>query len=767
MPSPLQTFSCGSKARTGRSRYLLRSLPTAAATIGALTAQALAQPGMPETAYSLNTPLIAAGYLLFLVIIVLAVAAIRREARRVQELAASLQEQKELFQVFSEGVRNSAVFLLDPAGRIRSWNAGAERIHGLQTREAIGKPFGLLFTKDEVEAGKPDGGTKIARADGHYEMSAWLLRKAGASFHAHIVMTALRTPTGSLRGFSVVTRDMTEMKQAEELLKKLSLSVEQSADIVLITDRDGKVEYVNKAVEDVMGYSRDEFFDRGMDILRSEHHDVKLYREMWNTVLSGYSFQAEVSIRRKNGEQVILEEVVTPITDVRGNVTHALVTASDVTPVKAMKDKLAYLTSYDDLTGLPNRSLFAERINRDRARASKGTGALALLAMDIDRFKFINEIYGLEAGNKVLKQVAESLSVSVSKDDTVGRLGSDEFGIILHDIRKPSDVILFAKMIMKNVPQIIMSGGEEISVTLDMGIAMYPDDGKDAHTLMKNADIALSKAKSQGRNNFQFYTPDMNVGVSEIVFMERRLVDALRKQEYVLNYQPYCYLSSGRVAGTEALLKWRNEEFGLVSPVKFIPMLEETGMIIDVGKWVLQTACEQIRSWNHEMAALPVSVNLSLSQFRHEFLAETVENTIKACGIEPGRLTLEITESIFMEDQDFTIAVLKRLKSIGVSIAIDDFGTGYSSLSYLKKFPVDFVKIDQSFINDVAVDPDATSLVTAIINMAHSLGLKTIAEGVETEDQRKILRLLKCDMAQGFFFSPAIPPRDIEQYVAR
>jgi diguanylate cyclase (GGDEF)-like protein/PAS domain S-box-containing protein len=582
-----------------------------------------------------------------------------------------------------------------------------------------------------------------------------------------VVIKALRTPAGALRGFAVVTRDMTEMRQAEELLRKLSLSVEQSADLVLITDRDGRVEYVNKAVEDVMGYSRDEFISRGMEILRSEHHDGKLYREMWNTVLSGCSFQAEVTIRRKTGEQVILDEVVTPITDVRGNVTHALVTAADVTPVKLMKEKLAYLTSYDGLTGLPNRSLFAERLNRDRTRASNGTGALAVLALDIDRFKYINEIYGLEAGNKVLQQVAESLSVSVSKDDTVGRLGSDEFGIILHDIRKPSDVILFIKMIMKNVPQIIMSGGEEISVTLDAGIAMYPDDGKDAPTLMKNADIALSKAKAQGRNNFQFYTPDMNVGVSEIVFMERRLQDALRKKEYVLNYQPYCYLSSGRVAGTEALIKWKNEEFGLVSPVKFIPMLEETGMIIDVGKWVIRTACEQIRSWDGGASPLPVSVNLSLSQFRHEFLAETVESTIRASGIEPSRLTLEITESIFMQDQDLAVATLKRLKRIGVSIAIDDFGTGYSSLSYLKRFPVDYVKIDQSFIKDVSTDPDATALVTSIIAMAHSLGLKTIAEGVETEEQGKILRLLKCDMAQGFYFSRAIPPQEIEQFAAQ
>jgi diguanylate cyclase (GGDEF)-like protein/PAS domain S-box-containing protein len=710
-----------------------------------------------------NFMLAAAGYGLVVLVVVMAIVTIRRETRRSRELGEALQEHKDLIQIFTDGVENSAIFMLDAGGRIRNWNTGAERLHGYKTPEIIGKPYAFLYPKDAIQAEKADTGIKMAGAEGRHESVGWLVRKDGSTFHAHSVIRSLKGPQGDHRGFSVVTRDMTDMKQAEELLKKLSLSVEQSADLVLIIDRNGKVEYVNKAVEDVTGYTCQDFMSRGMELLQSGHHSPKAYREMWNTVLTGCSFQAEMAIRKKTGEEVILDEIVTPITDARGNVTHALFTASDITPVKIMKEKLSYLTSYDELTGLPNRSLFAERLNRDRTRASKGNGTMAILAMDIDRFKYINEIYGIEAGNMVLKQVAESLSVSVSKSDTVCRLGSDEFGIILHDIQKPSDIILFVKMIMRNVPQIIMSGGEEISVTMAVGISMYPDDGKDAHTLMKNADIALSKAKAQGRNNYQFYTQEMNVGVTELVFMERRLAEALQNKEYILNYQPYCYLSSGRVAGTEALLKWKNEEFGLVSPVKFIPMLEETGMIIDVGKWVLRTACAQLKLWDAGEASRPMSVNLSGTQFRHEFLAETVESTVKEFSIDPRHLTLEITESIFVKDQEFSIKVLKRLKDIGVAIAIDDFGTGYSSLSYLKRFPVDYVKIDQSFVQDVATDPDATSLVTAIINMAHSLNLKTIAEGVETEDQWKILRLLKCDMAQGYYFSAALPPKDVEK----
>ena len=695
-----------------------------------------------------------------------AVRSLWKEARRARELVTALQEQKDLLQVFTDGVENAAVYLLDAEGKVMTWNAGSALLHGFQAREIIGRPYSFLFMKDDVQTEKADTAIRIAAAEGRHESAGWLIRKEGAAFQARSVVKSLKDRNGALRGFSVFTRNMTEMKQAEELLKKLSLSVEQSADLVLITDRNGKVEYANKAIENVTGCTRQEFMSQGLELLRSGHADGTVYGEMWNTVLSGCSFQAEVTLRKKNGEQVILDEVVTPITDARGNVTHALFTGSDITPLKVMNEKLSYLASYDDLTGLPKRDLFAQRLNRDRKRSGPGDGTMAVLALNIDRFKHINEIYGLEAGNKVLQQVAESLSVSVSRDDTVARLGSDEFGIVLHDILRPTDVILFVKMIMKNVPQIIMSGGEEISVTLSVGIALYPDDGRDAPTLMKNADIALSNAKAQGRNSYQFYTPEMNVGVTELVLMERRLTDALKNKEYTLNYQPYCHLSSGRVAGTEALLKWKNPEFGLVSPVKFIPMLEETGMIIDVGKWVLRTACEQLRAWDNGRAAFPVAVNLSASQFRHERLAEMVEGTIKEFGVDPHRLTLELTESIFMKDQEANISILKRLKDIGVSIAIDDFGTGYSSLSYLKRFPVDYIKIDISFIREVATDPDATSLVTAIINMAHSLGLKTIAEGVETEDQWKILRLLKCDMAQGYYFSSAIPPAEVEQYLA-
>ena len=737
----------------------------------ALSLTGLAGLGYMGYNYDLSVPALgsvspaAAGFGSALFFLLLATTIALYEFRH-RRTARELHELKERFHLFTEGLKDTALMMLDAGGSIRHWSSAAERLLGFVESDIVGRHYSFLFPASDVRLGRPEQGLKTAMETGQYEHAGPCMHKNGSLAQVHSIITPLRDGSGGLRGFSVVTRDATEKNRSEGLLKKLALTVEQAADLVVIADRNGRVEYVNKAVEDVTGYTREEFISGGMALLLAGQKAPALYKEMWETALAGRTFRAEATYLKKDGAPISLDEVATPIKDGTGKVTHVVITGSDLTSVKLMQDKLEYLSSYDACTGLPNRDLFADRLGRDLAEEKTDKRPLAVLAIDIDRFKYLNEIYGLDAGDKVLKQVAESLSVSVNKGDTVGRLGSDEFGLVLHDIRRPSDVALFVKMIMKNVPRIIMSGGEEIAVTLAIGIAVYPADGADAQALMKNADTALSKAKDLGRNRYQFYSPDMNTGISELVFMERRLSEALANKEYLLSFQPYYHFSTRKIAGAEALIKWNNSEFGLVSPLKFIPLLEETGMIIDVGDWVLKTTCRQIKAWTNGLSHLSLAVNLSPSQFRHEYLATTVENTIRELGIAPERLTLEVTESTFMKDHDFAISVLRRLKSIGVSISIDDFGTGYSSLSYLKKFPVDIIKIDQSFVNDVAVDPDTTSLVSSIISMAHGLGLKTIAEGVETEEQWNVLRLLKCDMAQGFYFSPAVPAREFEKLLA-
>ena len=564
-------------------------------------------------------------------------------------------------------------------------------------------------------------------------------------------------------GGVVFQREFIRRRQAEEAMKRFSQSVEQAADLVVVTDREGTIEYVNKAVEETSGYSAAELIGKGRDVWQSGKHDGKFFQDMRDTVLSGRQFQAVVVNRKKNGGLFYLHETITPLKDGEGNITHAVSTGQDITSQKALEERLDYLVHFDALTGMPNRHLFTSRLKEGIMQGRNGNTYMAVLAIDIDRFKSINDVFGFGAGDEILKVLAERLSASANAGDTVGRIGSDEFGVVLHGLARPADAVPVVKEIMKRISQTIAFKREELILTPTVGVAIYPTDGKKAETLMKKADFALAKAKAHGRNNYQFYTADINVKASEVIKMEKSLFTALQNEEYLVYYQPYCELTTKKMAGVEALIKWNSGTHGLVSPTQFIPTLEDTGMIIDVGEWVLKTACRQIKEWENGNSSFPVSVNLSLIQFRHKYLVDMVADTIKAFGIDPRRLVLEITENIFMDDLDFATSVLKRLKDLGISISVDDFGTGYSSLSYLKRLPVDNIKIDISFVQDVTIDPDVASIVTAIVAMARSLNLKTIAEGVETEEQRNILRLLRCDMGQGYYFSPALLSRDLEK----
>ena len=555
-------------------------------------------------------------------------------------------------------------------------------------------------------------------------------------------------------------------KKSEKEMKKLSMSVEQSTDCVVITNKIGNIEYVNNAVEEITGYKREELIRKKPKIFQSGKHDNKFYREMWDTILSGHSFPAIFTNRKKNGELFYLNQTITSLRDEKGDITHFIATGKDITQQKFMEEKINYLAYYDALTGLPNRNLFIDRLKQGIARTDYSKRLISILAVDIDRFKSINDTFGLDTGDNVLKEVAEILSTSVRKGDTVARLGGDDFGVLLIDIAHSEDIILVIEKIMKNASQTITFNGKEIVLSLSIGISVYPADGKDAYELIKNADLALSKAKQQGRKNYQFYTEDMDLKASEFVLMEKNLLPALKNKEFMLNYQPYWEINTKRIIGMEALLRWKNEELGMVSPGKFIPVLEEMGLILEVGKWILETACRQFKEWQGKgYLVVPVSVNVSPVQFRQKDLSEMIGKITKEFSLDPKLLTLEITESTFMHDIEFTSSVLKKLRDIGISISIDDFGTGYSSLSYLKRFPVDNLKIDISFIREIATDPDTASIVTAIIAMAHTLNLKTIAEGVETEEQWKILRLLRCDMGQGYYISKPLPAEEVEKFL--
>ncbi|MGE5750662.1 MAG: putative bifunctional diguanylate cyclase/phosphodiesterase, partial [Nitrospirota bacterium] len=559
---------------------------------------------------------------------------------------------------------------------------------------------------------------------------------------------------------AIALRESRLRRRAEEMRKRLSLTVDQATDLVVVTDLTGKIEYVNRAVEETTGYSASELLGKSRDLWYSGKHDAEFFQKKRDTVSSGGTFQATVTYRKKNGDLFYLFDTLTPLRDAAGNITHTVSTGRDITSQKSLEERVDYLAYFDTLTGVPNRARFVDRLQEGIVRAQGPSEHIAVLAIDIDRFKLINDVFGFDAGDELLKVITERLLASVGEGDTVARVGNDEFDVALHNIARPSDVVSAVNKIMKKISQSVILRGEEIIMSFAVGVTLFPDDGDDAETLIQNAHLALGKAKAQGKNNFQFYTPGIVEKASEFLVMEKRLSSALKKEEYLVYYQPYVDMTTRRFGGAEALIKWKSDKHGLVSPKKFIPMLEDTGMIIDVGEWVLKTACRQIKEWDRGKTLFPVAVNLSSMQFHHKYLVEMVENTIKESGVDPACLTLEVTEGIVMHDLDYTSKVLSDLKNLGVSISVDDFGTGYSSLSYLKKLPFDNVKIDMSFVKDITTDPDAASIVMAITSLARNLNLKTIAEGVETEEQWKILRLLRCDMGQGFYFSPALSPAE-------
>ena len=432
------------------------------------------------------------------------------------------------------------------------------------------------------------------------------------------------------------------------------------------------------------------------------------------------------------------------------------------------EEQLAYMAQYDHLTGLANRALFKDRLEQSLARTRRSGNLMALMFLDLNRFKAVNDTLGHGAGDLLLREVAKRLGGCVRESDTVARMGGDEFSIILDDLTEAQQVALVARKLIDSLARPFVLDGHEAFVTTSVGIAVYP--ASDGASLTADADSAMYSAKEHGQNTYRFHTPEMNAQARELLDMEGKLRRALDQEEFLLYYQPQVDLTTGRIVGTEALLRWRHPELGLVSPGRFIPVLEGIGMMVRVGEWVLRTACRQAVAWQRDgLPPLRVAVNLSARQFGKQDLIGLVNSVLGETGFDPHRLELEITESLLMEDIESNSRLLNALKTSvgGLQVAIDDFGTGYSSLYYLKTLPIDVLKIDQTFIRDLTTDPDDATITTAIINLAHNLGLKVIAEGIETEGQLAYLREKVCDEGQGYYFSHPLPASEFTELLER
>ncbi len=435
---------------------------------------------------------------------------------------------------------------------------------------------------------------------------------------------------------------------------------------------------------------------------------------------------------------------------------------------KKAESNLTFLASHDALTNLPNRFMFNERLTQALARAHRQGKMVAVLFIDLDRFKVINDTLGHDAGDRLLVELAGQLRGCLRENDTIARQGGDEFVVLVEDINDPSQVTGVAQKILETVAEARILGGQEFNITASIGISVYPDEGADLQTLLKNADIAMYRAKEQGKNNFQFYSAEMNQHTFERLALETSLRRAIEREEFLLHYQPKIDLRNGRITGVEALVRWKHPELGMVSPAQFIPLAEETGLIGPIGDWVLRTACAEARRWITSSASeISVAVNLSARQFAREDLAQSITSVLFESGLEPRFLEIEITESTVMLDAKRATRVLQQLKDMGIRVALDDFGTGYSSLGYLKRFPIDSVKVDRSFILDIPHDPDDVAITLAVIAMAHSLRLKVIAEGVETEEQYQFLRTHDCDEMQGYYFSEPVDAAALARLISR
>jgi diguanylate cyclase (GGDEF)-like protein/PAS domain S-box-containing protein len=558
--------------------------------------------------------------------------------------------------------------------------------------------------------------------------------------------------------------DVTEGKKTEEERRKLSMAVEQASDWVMITDKQGTIEYVNPAVANTTGYTVKELVGKTPAIFKSGKLDQSFYQELWQTISSGNTYRNIFTNRKKNHELFHLDMTISPLRDNRRNITHYLATAKDMTQQLDLEERLNHLAYYDVLTGIPNRNLAQDRLKQALARAAAHKKVVVVLLLDLDHFKFLNDTFGPDIGDKILKESATRLAGAQGEGESVGRVGSDEFTLVLANLDHPDDAVMMIEQIKAAASRPMKVDDEEIIVTSSIGVSIYPQDGTDHVTLMKNATTACFRAKSLGGNNYQFYSPGMNIMAEEFVSLGKKLFQATKKEEFILHYQPYFQMNTNKLVGLEALIRWQRPEYGLLPPGTFIPVLEETGIIREVGEWTLRETWRQVKAWlTVGYPVVPVSVNFSPIQFRCCELPTMVERVMQETGMDPRYIFLEITETALMQDVEFTRSVLKQFKEMGFRIAIDDFGTGYSSLNYLKKFPLDYLKIDISFIKDITSAPDAAAIVTAIISMAHNLGLKTIAEGVETEAQYRILQMIRCDIVQGFFCSRPLPAAEIEK----
>ena len=666
-----------------------------------------------------------------------------------------------------------AVVTVDRDGRVIEWNPQAEAIFGLKATEVLGQPLppNVILRREDAE-GPPAGRGFLAdfaaRNDTERRVEAFGRRAGGEQFPIEITIDPVGS--GSDQTFTAFIRDISERRLAQDELERreqrFRAIVEKSWSGVMLLTQSLAFSYTGASTERLLGYSDRDLI--GASILGFVHpRERQSARQLFANLLEAPSreLQGELRFLHKNGSWVWLEGFAQNLLH-DPSVGAIVVNYRDISQRKATEKQLEYQAYYDALTGLPNRLLFRDRVVNAIAQAIRNRRALAVMYLDLDHFKLVNDGLGHSIGDKLLAQVAERLQASVRASDTISRLGGDEFTLLFNDVQSSDAVAGVARKILQSLARPFKVEGHELFVTASIGISIYPNDGADVETLLKAADSAMYRAKELGRNQAQLFTASMNERYVRRLALEQSLHHALERGELELHYQPVYDRARRRPVSVEALIRWNHPTRGLVPPADFIPLAEETGLIVPIGEWVVREVCAQLRRWHDAgLTSLKAAINISAPQLQQPAFTRVVAEALRRYELPPPSLQVEITESVAVQNIELILQVLQELKEHGVGIAIDDFGTGQSSLLYLKRFPIDTVKIDQTFIRDVTTDDATAAIVSYVISLAHTLRFEVVAEGVETEEQFAFLRLNACDRLQGFLFSPAVPAGEIEALI--
>lgn len=572
--------------------------------------------------------------------------------------------------------------------------------------------------------------------------------------------------------YVLTKQELAERKRTEGVLRESERRFREMLENIQLlaigVDVQGNIMFCNKYFLSLTGWRREEVLGQNwFEIFLPAEYQAEMRQAFHKAILS-HTLPAHVEkeIQTRRGKRRLISWSSTFLHDLQGNIIGLTSIGEDITTRRHTEEKIRYLAYYDALTDLPNRELLKDRLTLALAHAHRNGQMLAVIFLDLDHFKAINDTLGHSAGDQLLQEVAKRLLSCLREGDTIARMGGDEFTLLLPQISQPEDATVVARKILEALSPSFQLEGHDLHITCSMGIALYPNDGQDAQALLKSADTALYRAKASGRNNYHFHTSTMNAKAFERLILENGLRRSLSQGEFMIYYQPQISLHSKQIVGMEALLRWQHPELGLIPPIKFIPLAEETGLIVSIGEWLLYSVCAQNKIWQDTgFPPLRVAVNLSARSFKQQNLLETIKRVLRETRLDPNYLELELTESTLMENAEATIKTLQELKAMGIHLSIDDFGTGYSSLSYLKRFPIDTLKIDQSFVQDILIDSEDISIATLIIIIAHSLKLKVIAEGVETQEQLIFLRSQGCDEVQGYLFSQPLPVEAFTQFL--